>query len=181
LTEAAPLCRIPQNSDDYVIAKPGANGDAYFDILMTAVLNFIDSNKDNAFFVGVLCNPDFYGHRDGSKSDRYYQEVERCDADLGRILSKLESLGIRDKTRIIIASDHGFDIRGARTGSPNSKTHLNAPWSILITDLPVKRRGTLRDIPVTVYDYLDIDTPTDSLNILRGNSLLEEESLWRTE
>jgi predicted AlkP superfamily phosphohydrolase/phosphomutase len=162
-----PLCQLALNRDSGLLVTPFNLGDDYLDALFNPMIAFIEANQANKFMAFLLCDPDYYGHKFGSWSDQYYTEIKRCDNRLGQMIDKLNQLGIRNKTKILVVSDHGFN--------PNAKHHKSAPASILVTDLPVARRGTLRDIFPTVLDYLGIKIPQG----IRGNSLLESEKLWR--
>ncbi len=165
-----PLCEIPLNANTYLRTDPNIEGDSYLLILGNALSDFVEASTSVDFFVGFLCNPDYYAHHYGSSSFEYLNQIKRCDEVLGRTIAKLQELGIDNKTQIIITSDHGFDV--------NATTHYEAPYSFLATTLPVQRRGNLRDIPITILDYFLIDWKSQ-LPFLRGNNLLEPESSWR--
>lgn len=72
-------------------------------------------------------NPDYFGHLHGWMSDTYLSELTSSDAQIGRVLAKLEALGVADQTLIIVTADHGghdFE-HGARR--PEDMT---IPWMI---------------------------------------------------
>ncbi len=165
-----PLCEIAVNSDNYSYHEPVVEGNRYLQNMLGDAQRFALQNLNNDIFVALLCNPDVYGHIYGSGSTEYYNEIVRCDKALGSLIAFLQGYGIYDKTKIIVVSDHGFD--------PMSTTHYNAPYSFIGTNLPILRRGTLRDVANTMLDYFQID-PAVQEPYLRGNSLLEPESMWR--
>ncbi len=165
-----PLSQIARKANTYKISLP-KNGQAYIDKLLREMLRFINQNTETPFFAAMLCNPDYYGHLFGSNGARYFTEIERSDNVLGVIVDELKKLGIYENTKIVVVSDHGFDV--------NARTHSNAPDSFMFSNLPIQRRGTLRDVPVTILDHFAI-APKPRPH-LRGTSLLLPENLWREE
>jgi predicted AlkP superfamily pyrophosphatase or phosphodiesterase len=55
-----------------------------------------------------LSDPDYTQHGFGPNSPRARQALNNSDADLGRVLEALDKLGIRNKTDVLVVSDHGF-------------------------------------------------------------------------
>lgn len=114
-------------------------------------LEMLDTYKDKRFFFFVhFAEIDANGHRYGERSSQYNDAIVSCDAELGRIVKKLDDLGIYGKTRIYITADHGFDL--------GAKTHHNAPYIFLATNDPaVIRGGTRADIGPTIMDRFGLD------------------------
>lgn len=52
-------------------------------------------------------NPDYFGHSTGWMSDRYINELSSTDFQVGRVLAKLDELGLSDDTLVILTADHG--------------------------------------------------------------------------
>jgi predicted AlkP superfamily pyrophosphatase or phosphodiesterase len=51
--------------------------------------------------------PDSLQHDYGVHSPEAYYAMEHCDLLLGRLLNKLDTLGLREQTNIVVFSDHG--------------------------------------------------------------------------
>jgi predicted AlkP superfamily pyrophosphatase or phosphodiesterase len=159
---------IRYNADKSQIAMGSTKGDNYLSILSDGVIRFISGKRD--YFLFFLTSPDYYGHIYGENGDRYLQEIVRSDEALGIIMQHLD----REKTRVIVIADHGFD--------ENKKSHYNAPDSWMVTDLPIhsaywlqeKQRafGTVRDVAPTILEWYGIDYKSRVPQI-RGKSLLE--------
>jgi predicted AlkP superfamily pyrophosphatase or phosphodiesterase len=54
-----------------------------------------------------LPNPDYFGHSTGWMSDSYLYELGNTDRQIGRLLTSLDELGVRETSLIIITADHG--------------------------------------------------------------------------
>ncbi len=52
--------------------------------------------------------PDGTGHRHGAGSEEYRQAIEDADRELGRFVEALDALGARDRTVIVVTTDHGM-------------------------------------------------------------------------
>ena len=102
------------------------NGEFGPDIVNDFVLNFIEKNKDEPFFVYypmILTHcpfiptpnsPDYDPKSKGSptyKGDaKYYGDMDNyCDKLVGKVKKKLEELGIADNTLLIFTGDNGTD------------------------------------------------------------------------
>jgi len=117
----------------------------------------------------------------------YDGEIAYADFELGRIIEYLEESGLREKTLIVLTSDHGEGLgeHGEQTHMIflyNTTTHVPLIFS-LPGVLPAKRRVgrsvTLMDVAPTVLDVLDVKPPED----MQGRSLLpllfEEPETWQ--
>ena len=106
--------------------KEFTNGEFGPDIVNDFVLNFIEKNKEEPFFVYypmILTHCPFIptpGHPDydpkskGSPSykgdAKYFGDMDNhCDELVGRVKKKLEELGIADNTLLIFTGDNGTD------------------------------------------------------------------------
>jgi arylsulfatase A len=91
-----------------------------------AVLDFIAQNRARAFFayvpyamphVPIYASPEFEGR---SPRGRYGDVIEEIDHDVGRVLDRLDALGLRDDTIVIFAADNGpwlpFKLDGGSAG-----------------------------------------------------------------
>jgi arylsulfatase A-like enzyme len=104
----------------------------------------------------------------------YYGMISLIDHNVGRILSKLQDLGIAEDTLVIFTTDHG-DMMG------NHGLYLKGPWPLedllrvgMIAAGPGVHAGRVVDEPVstldlaqTFYDFSGISAPAE----LQGRSL----------
>ncbi|MCW8924913.1 MAG: arylsulfatase [Xanthomonadales bacterium] len=70
-----------------------------------------------------------------SLMETYAAMLDRVDQNIGRLLERLESLGVKDNTAIFFLSDNGgspypnHDEPGTEPGPPGSWRTLNTPWA----------------------------------------------------
>ena len=114
-------------------------------------LEMLDKYSREPFFFFVhFAEVDQNGHQHGENSKEYDDAIISGDTQLGRLIEKLQKLGVYDKTLIYITADHGFDL--------GAKNHRNAPHVFLATnDKRVIRGGTRADITPTILDRLGVD------------------------
>lgn len=120
--------------------------------------------------------PDFrrYGNNIQMYLKLYYAMVTQIDANVGKIMTELERLGIEENTAVIFSSDHG-DMQGSH-GMKNKCLPYERSCGIpLIIKIPGMKQPPVVDIPVSAVDYY----PTcmalagaDSCKKLPGQSLL---------
>jgi predicted AlkP superfamily pyrophosphatase or phosphodiesterase len=89
-------------------------------------------------------NVDNLGHRFGHGSKEYYEGVATVDEMIGRVLAALETAMIRDRTVVIVTSDHGGLGRAHGGDSPEEKL---IPW--IIAGPGIERGKTITDPIVT--------------------------------
>lgn len=90
--------------------------------LYTRAERFIDDNRARPFFLALTLtaphlpnfpHPDFAGK---SAAGAYGDSVEEIDALMGRLLAKLEALGIARNTHVVFTSDNGPWFEGSSGG-----------------------------------------------------------------
>ncbi|MFZ5925493.1 MAG: alkaline phosphatase family protein [Bacillota bacterium] len=95
------------------------------------------SQRFFAFF--YFSDPDHAGHKYGENSHEYSSAIVAADEWLGRIVAKSRELGVYERTRIYVTSDHGFD--------EGKASHSMAPYVFLAARLvrasAVRRGGHL--------------------------------------
>ncbi len=86
------------------------------------VIEFIEANRDRPFFtylahtmphIPLHVEPEFRGR---SKAGTYGDTIECIDHHLGRIVDKLDELGLSDNTLLIVTSDNGPWYEGSTGG-----------------------------------------------------------------
>lgn len=117
----------------------------------TRAMELLETYRDEPFFFFVhFAEIDHKGHHAGDGSPKQMKAYVSADLWTGRILEKLEELGIADETLVYVTSDHGFD-RGI-------KSHKDAPYVFLATnDSQVVRRGLRVDIAPTILERFGLD------------------------
>ena len=107
--------------------------------------------------------------------DRYDGEIRRADHHLGIILDRLEQLGRRDRTIVVVNSDHGEalgDHASDHHGSTLFEEQIHVPLVILVPGLPAHRVVTPVenvDVMPTLLDFLNLKKPAH----LEGESLAD--------
>ena len=103
----------------------------------------------------------------------YYAAISYVDAQIGRVLDELDRLGLRDKTIVVLWSDHGFHLGEHRLWAKTSNFELDARVPLIIAS-PEHRGGLktdslveLLDVYPTLADLCNLTPPTD----LEGKSL----------
>ena len=158
-----PPHRVEENGKEYVVF----NGSPYYtmhksvdqwhfgliqdEIVGDKTLEMLDEYGRRPFFFFVhFARVDHSGHVYGEWSKQYDEAIVSGDRQLGRIVEKLQQLGVYAQTRIYVTADHGFDRGG--------KNHFYAPYIFLATnDKSVTRSGTRADITPTILASLGAD------------------------
>jgi len=91
-----------------------------------------------------LPNTDFFGHLLGWMSDTYLYELRNTDANIGRIITALDDLNIRESTLLIITADHGGHDHGHGQGLPVDKT-----IPLIINGVGIEPNTILEDTNIT--------------------------------
>lgn len=185
---------VPMPGGNGVPGKEG-KGDAYSpDLITDETVAFIEANKDRPFFCyaawtlphGLYEIPDTSEFEDRPWSEnvkKHAAMIARFDADLGRLIAKLEELGLSKNTLVIFTSDNGADGPGrtvwdATGGLRGWKRHLHeggirtpfiAYWP---GKVPAGKKSDLLtsqvDFLATACDLARVDPPqdTDGISIL---------------
>jgi len=116
--------------------------------------------------------------------ERYIQEVEFADAQIGRLLAELERRGQLDETLIVFSSDHGEGL-----GQHNHLAHIHQVYDTLIrvplivvdprtshAGTRVSHRVAWVDLFPTIAEMLGVDPPSPSSGtslapLLRGDPM----------
>ena len=158
--------------------------DLYDDIDLPALTNDFHPSKAPWFALGR--SAEFHGY-DGTPSGNvpmelamqyrraYYACISYVDAQIGKLLNELDTLGIRDETTVIVWSDHGFKLgeHDAWGKSTNVELDMRVP---LILRVPSGQNHVGRtealvelvDLYPTVLDILDLEAP----HAMEGLSLM---------
>ncbi len=178
------------------------------DIFTDAAMEFISDNKDEPFLAYLATNlphfplqvPDKLAqpyrdmglHEDNAKT---YGMIASIDYNVGRVLDRLEELGIEENTIVLFFSDNGArdrrtkndvypgrwvaNLRGTKTSVYDGG--IRVPFFVrwpghIDTKKQTEQMGTVVDIFPTLLDAANIELP-ENINI-DGESLLP---LWRND
>ncbi len=117
--------------------------------------------------------------------ERYDSEIAFVDAQVGRVLGALDESSARDRTVVIVTSDHGeaFGEHGMiRHGFEVWEELVRIPLILFIPDVPsrtITARRSIIDVAPTVLELLNV--PWDEADALRGTSLLRDVELSKPE
>ncbi|MCB1020465.1 MAG: sulfatase [Bryobacterales bacterium] len=184
------------------VQVPGAkDGDYMTDNLTDAALDFIESNRKKPFFLylpyyaihgPVQAKPDLIAHYadredpSGRNNATYAAMTEGVDESVGRIVTKLDELGLTNDTVIFFFSDNGGVPRVAFNGGLRSGKGYLWEGGIrepLIVKWPgVIPAGSVESTPVTSVDFYPTilamagaaDAPNHSVDGVSLTPLLEK-------
>jgi arylsulfatase A-like enzyme/Flp pilus assembly protein TadD len=152
-------------------------------------LRFIQENRGEKFFLWLhYFDPHqpysppgrFYGT---SSESPYHGEVQYMDEQIGRVLKQIEGLGLRERTLVVVAGDHGEGL-----GEHGEKTHMyfvydgtmRVPllfWGATVPrGLKVESLVRTVDVTPTILDMLELPPlegvqGTSLLPLMKGESL----------
>ena len=186
--------------------KDGPKGEYLTDRLTNEALKFIDENKNNPFFLYLphyavhtpiqakKKNIEKYEAKQGSNGQSnpvYAAMIESLDEGIGKILSRLDKLGLTENTLLIVSSDNGgvggYQQLGIKARPITSNAPLRGGKGMLyeggirvplIVRWPGKvKPGTRCKTPVTSVDFYPtlLETagaPRPSGQILDGQSIV---------
>lgn len=125
------------------IVIPG--GDAGDDFCVDTTVSVIKKEKPLFTFIHVS-QPDGVGHNIGHRTPAYYEELEKVDARIGKIVQAVKDAGIEKETIIIVTADHG----GIKKGhGGKSLDEVQIPW--VINGPGIKKSHEINDVIIT-YD-----------------------------
>jgi len=86
-------------------------------------------------------------YREGAME--YSLAIQRCDAQVLRLINTLKEKGIWDSTEFVLTTNFGFH--------KNSRYYKDMTDSWIASTQKIRRKGTLKDIVPTLYHLLGID------------------------
>jgi predicted AlkP superfamily pyrophosphatase or phosphodiesterase len=93
---------------DWMQMGPNRKGVAFLDSMWTrAAIHMFEKHKPNLLLYHTL-NTDFTHHAYGPGSGPGFTALELADRLIGDLISAVDRSGLREKTTIVVATDHGF-------------------------------------------------------------------------
>lgn len=106
----------------------------------------------------------------------YYASVSFMDAQVGKIISKLDALGLSQSTAIVFTSDHGYHLGEHGLWQKMSLFEQSARVPLIVVLPGIAKPGTVVQTPVShidLYPTLCEATATPMPTNLQGQSLLK--------
>jgi arylsulfatase B len=148
------------------------------DTLFDQAMDYVEKKKDGPFFCFVstpVTHSPHHGPKelvakmkaDGMQGNlELFAQVENLDMNIGRMIKKIDDLGLAKNTLVVYASDQGMSDRGAPHGGNRiTQAHDPAQHIPFFARLPGAKPYTcdrltgIVDFFPTVLDYCDIDIP----------------------
>ncbi|CAA9456176.1 MAG: Putative sulfatase [uncultured Rubrobacteraceae bacterium] len=190
---------VVYDEDDEPVRLPGYRVDALTD----AAIRYVDSHQDRPFFLFLsLLEPHHQNQTDSYPAPAGYAEryagrwmppdlaelggsapehlagycgqIKRIDEAFGRLLEALESLGLRENTVFVFASDHGnhFKTRNDEYKRSPHESSIRVPIVLLGPGFEgagrVEQLVSLLDLPPTLLDAAGLPVPDE----MQGRSVL---------
>lgn len=87
---------------------PNRKGVAFLDAMWTrAAIHLIETHQPNLLLYHTL-NTDYIHHMYGPRSGPGFTALELADRLVGDVLAAVDRAGLKEKTTIVVATDHGF-------------------------------------------------------------------------
>jgi predicted AlkP superfamily pyrophosphatase or phosphodiesterase len=103
--------------------------------------------RDKPYFTFIhFDEPDGTGHGVGHRTPAYYEELQKVDLRIGKIVKAVKDAGIENETIIILSADHGGIGKGH---GGKSLDEVQIPW--VINGAGVKKNHEIKDVIIT-YD-----------------------------
>jgi arylsulfatase A-like enzyme len=125
--ETRPIAKLKDGVSTDPTDEAGSPYKRGIDHLVTAFLEHILPEKHPRLSVVWLRDPDTVQHQYGIGTPNWHDALRANDLVFGKLIAKLEALGLKDKTDIIVVADHGhsnvsgpqdlFPLRGVRDGA----------------------------------------------------------------
>ncbi|NND07059.1 MAG: sulfatase-like hydrolase/transferase [Saprospiraceae bacterium] len=196
----------PNRHDLYRNGQEIFEDGAYFPALCyEEAAAFIDKNHDNPFFVYYAMNTPHYPYQGSAEWLSYYNEqeipyprnlyaafVSTFDTYIGKLIDKIDKMGLREKTIIVFQSDHGHSTEErAHFGGGSAGIYRGAKGSLFEGGLRVPSiiswpghldQNTVRDQWViasdwfpTLLDLANISLPLHSIDGTSIRPILDDE------
>jgi len=151
--------------------EPGPPGEYLVDRLTDEAIGFIEDNRERPFFLnawqwgvhGPWDHKEQYTERFARKQDPRGEQgnpimasmLQSIDESVGRIMSKLDELGLTDRTIILFSSDHGGNVLSNTPGNwraMEQDERRKGDWLKWAGERPPTSNAPLREGKASVYE-----------------------------
>lgn len=141
-------------TEDYIDVYVNALGES--SNVKEKSFSYLDEHHNKKFFMFLHYEePDEQGHRYNEDSPEYEEAIIQNDVLLEELVFKLKQLGILDKTRLFLTTDHSFDV-GSRGHHMAEETFFCSSEK----NLNQKTSGDRKDVTPTILDMYGFDLET---------------------
>jgi arylsulfatase A len=119
-----------------------AQGRFFADLMVEEAASFLDAHRNRPFFLYFAINEPHYPYQGDPKWLEHYAHLKyprnlyaaflrTMDERIGRLLAKLDALGLRERTIVIVQSDHGHSTEErAHFGGGSAGPYRGAKFSL---------------------------------------------------
>ena len=126
---------------------------------VSVITDYISTEKPNLCFI-IIDEPDGVGHSAGHNTRAYYEELNKLDGLLARIIQTIKDSGIWDNSVIILSSDHGGVGKGH---GGNTSLEREIPLIIfgdnIKKGMKISQNAIIYDIATTIAYIFRLETP----------------------
>jgi arylsulfatase A-like enzyme len=105
--EFRPIKRLDDGASSDPSDEAGSPYKGAVDFLVNAYLEHVLPDRHPRLTVLWLRDPDTTEHQFGIGTPNWHDAMRANDQVLGRLIARLEALGLRDRTDVVVVSDHG--------------------------------------------------------------------------
>src|SRR5262249_6525471 len=133
----------PNQHDLYLDGREvHAPGKFFADLMVDEASDFLERNRDRPFFLYFAINEPHFPYQGDLKWINHYSRLKyprnlyaaflsTMDERIGRLMAKLDGLGLRDRTIVIVQSDHGHSTEEyAHYGGGSAGRYRGAKYSL---------------------------------------------------
>ncbi|RMH58787.1 MAG: sulfatase [Bacteroidetes bacterium] len=174
------------------------DGQFFPDLMVAEAERFMTEHRDEPFFIYVALNAPHYPYQGEEAWLRYYEDLPyprnlyaafltTLDARIGRLLARVDALGLREHTLILFQSDHGHSVEErAHGGGGWAGPYRGAKFSLFEGGLRVPAiasmpgtlpEGVVRDQLGHGVDWLPTIAEATGVPLLHDD--IDGKSLWR--
>nr|WP_262910769.1 sulfatase [Wocania arenilitoris] len=164
--------------------KDGDKNEYLTDRMGNEACKFIEENKNNPFLL-ALCTYTVHSPLeapqeiiDKYKGNKYLAMIDKLDENVGKVLSKLNALGLNENTLVILYSDNGGVYNNPPLNNYKGSLYEGGIRVPLIISHPGKiQAGSKCDVPITSPDFFPTILETAKIPSVKYK-MLEGKNLW---
>ena len=125
------------------------------------ICNYFNAGNAPKLFFVQYDSVDHVGHDEGSRSEKYFKQIETVDGYLGKVYDCIEANGLMENGLFIVVSDHGHMIAGGHFGLTmrESMTTLAVKGKTVISGSSIEKDTRNRDVAAITLHALGLERP----------------------